>query len=265
MNASAHLAEQQQRLQRAIVGDTAATEDAAALLRPRDGREPLLRIYRHAYRSRLAEALRDNHERLPRVMGDEAFDALAVAYVDAHPSRHPSIRWYGDGLADFMATRLELSPHPALADLARLEWALRAAFDAADAPALSAETLALLPAADWPALRFVPLPSARLLALDWRIAPLMQALQDAAGDDNALPEPEPQRHHVLVWRPGLDTRWRTLDPLEAELLQAVFAGKSLEALCQLAADRLGDDQAAARVVGLLQGWLAEGLLASVGA
>ncbi|WP_163367521.1 HvfC/BufC N-terminal domain-containing protein, partial [Klebsiella aerogenes] len=83
---------------------------------------PGLQVYRHAYRARLAEALADNYTVLARALGDEAFDALAQAYLAAHPSRHPSIRWFGAALADFMAVAGdELVPHPGLVDLARMD------------------------------------------------------------------------------------------------------------------------------------------------
>lgn len=264
MNANARLAEQQQRLRWAILGDDAAAE---GLLRPRGGGE-LIGIYRHAYRTRLAEALRDNHEKLPRVMGDLAFDALAAAYIESHPSRHASIRWYGDQLADFMVARPELAPHPALADLARMEWALRGAFDAADARPLQADALARLPADRWAALRLVPLPSARLLPLDWAVEPLWRALQegdaaaDADGRERVLPEPEPHAHALLVWRPALEPRWRSVTALEAALLRGVFLAEPFGLLCETAAGHCGEEHAAAAVVGALQGWLAEGLLAA---
>ncbi|MFX8055483.1 hypothetical protein ABTK93_19635, partial [Acinetobacter baumannii] len=79
--------------------------------------------------------------------------ALAQAYLAAHPSRHPSIRWFGAALADFMAVAGdELVPHPGLVDLARMDWALRAAFDAAEAPLLQPATLAALSPDDWAGL-----------------------------------------------------------------------------------------------------------------
>ena len=71
---------------------------------------------------------------LPQVLGDGAFDALALAYTDTHPSTHPStqssIRWFGDRLPRIMAERDERVPRAALTDPARMEWALRTAFDA---------------------------------------------------------------------------------------------------------------------------------------
>jgi hypothetical protein len=248
------LAQQQQQLRAAIVD--AAPADG--LLR---GREPLLRIYQHAYSARLLSALRDNYGVLPRAMGDEAFDALALAYLRAHPSREPSIRWFGHALADFMAQQPELTGHPAFADLARMEWALRGAFDAADAPTLSAASVAARTPEHWPGwvLRFQP--PARLLQLQWCVEPAWRALQSSDGEPE-LDAPEAGEHLLLVWRPGLDTRWRSLtDPIEATLLPAAMQGLNFAALCERAAGQVGDEHAAAVVVGLLQRWLGEGLLA----
>ena len=44
--------------------------------------------------------------RLSRPDGDGGpadFDHMARAYIAAHPSRHPSVRWYGKDVADFLA------------------------------------------------------------------------------------------------------------------------------------------------------------------
>jgi hypothetical protein len=248
------LAEQQQALRLAVAG--AAERPPAGLLKENG---PLLRIYRHAYRARLAAALRDNHETLARAMGDEAFETLAQAYVDAHPSRTPSIRWFGERLSDFMAQQERLVPHPAFIDLARMEWALRGAFDAADAPVMSAQDLSALAPSDWPGLVLRLHPSVRLLPLDWAIGPAWKALQ-AEGDVD-LPEPQWAPHLLLVWRPAFDTRWRSAhSATEAALLQALMQGEAFSSLCERAAQAVGDEEAAGCVVGLLQQWLAEGLL-----
>ncbi|MBX3619537.1 MAG: putative DNA-binding domain-containing protein [Rhizobacter sp.] len=253
---SSSLAHLQRRMREAIAGEG----DASGLLRTHPGREPLLRLYRHAYRARLVAALRDNFGVLPRAMGDEAFEALALAYLQARPSQAPSIRWFGDRLVDFMAAHDALVPHPAFVDLARMEWALRAAFDAADAPRLVADTLAQRPAAEWPSLVLRLHPSVHCLELAWAVEPAWRALQ---GDDEPeLPEPQPLAHTLVVWRPALDTRWRSaFDELESVLLAAVARGEPFAALCEHAAGRVGEAQAAARVVAALQQWVAEGLLA----
>lgn len=230
---------------------------AAALLAPRVSGEPvLLGIYAHGYVARLANALRDNHEVLARALGDAAFDALAEAYVRAHPSSFSSIRWFGGALAHFMDAHDELVPHPAFADLARMDWALRDAFDAADAQALQRESLARLPAHEWPAMRFAAHPSVRLVPLQWSVEAAWRALRDAPeGEEPALAEPQALRHDLLVWRQGLETRWRSLSDHEAPLLRAALDGEPFAMLCERAPD-------ASVVAGLLGQWISQGLFRS---
>ena len=240
------LAAQQLAFKRAVVHG----EGAAAVT-------GLLRIYEQAYGARLTAALRDNFGVLPTVLGDDAFDALAHAYIAAHPSQRPSIRWFGDALPAFMATREDLVPHPALIDLARMEWALRCAFDAADAAPLEAGDLASVPADQWPALVFAPLPSLQVLTMHWSVEPVWRALQ---GDDAPdLPEPEAQPHELLIWRQGLETRWRTLDAPAARLLQCALRGETFAEQCALAATEVGDEQAALHAASALRGWIGDGL------
>lgn len=227
-----------------------------------------LDVYRHAYRARLAEALADNYTVLSRALGDDAFDALARAYIAAHPSQHPSIRWFGHLLADFMAAAGEpLVPHPGLVDIARMDWALRSAFDAAEAPGLDPATLAVLGADDWAGLVLHLHPSVRRVRLDHAVEPAWRVLREWDPESGAgqpeLPEPVPHAHELLAWRQALETRWRSLQPLEAALLDAVSAGDTFASLCERAAAELGDAEAAApAVIGALQQWLAEGLLQS---
>ncbi len=246
-------------------------QGAPGLLLPRaDSGASGLDVYRHAYTARLASALRDNFEVLALALGDDAFQALAMAYLAAHPSTQPSIRWFGHRLADFMASEVAadtgLVPHPALVDLARMDWALRGAFDAADAPLMHTATLAAMPANDWPQLHLHLHPSVRQVPLQWAVEAswrLLREHQDAGGqgDEPALPAPQALPHALLVWRRGLDTFWRSLDDFEAELLGAAADGQNFAQLCERAATLCGDaEQAPPRVVGLLRQWLVDGLI-----
>ena len=256
------LVTQQRLLKRAIVcAEQQQASDAGTLVaRAGSGHEPLLRIYRQAYVGRLVAALRDNFGVLPRVLGDDAFDALALAYIEAHPSRHPSIRWFGHRLAAFMAERDDLVPHPALTDLARMEWALRTAFDAADGSPVGTLALAGVAADTWPTLVFDALPSVQLFELVWNVEPVWRALQALDGPDApVLPEPHALPHSLLVWRQALHTRWRTVDPLPARLLHGALRGSCFGVLCALAAEEMGDEPAALCAAGALRGWLDDGL------
>jgi hypothetical protein len=261
------LEQQQAALRLAIIlGDAAGRPGGAVapgLLRPRQDGSLMLRIYQHAYSARLSDALRDNYGVLPQIMGDQAFDALAMAYIGRHPSAYPSIRWFGDRLPEFMAQREDLVAHPAFVDLARMEWTLRLAFDAADALVLPAQALTAVAGDDWPRLVFVPHPTVQLLSMQWSVEPawrVFKTFDPATGEEPELPAPQQAAHTLLVWRQGLETRWRALDGLAAELLRQVLAGSNFSALCDAAHRQLGESEAAPAVVAALQGWLADGLL-----
>jgi len=252
------LRQQQQGLQALILGQ--GTELSERLLNG-----GALFVYQDAYGARLLSALRDNYAVLHLAMGDEAFDALGRAYLAAHPSSQPSIRWFGDQLAVFMAgSYAEHLPHPALADLARMDWALRAAFDGADAAPMTLSQLAALAPEAWACLQLRLQPTAQVLSLDWTIEPSYLALSRAEieGQDEA-PEPQALKHDLLVWREGFETRWRSLEGWEAELIEALQAQRSFAELGELAAQTLGEDSAPGQLVQALHTWVAQGLLAEV--
>jgi hypothetical protein len=256
---AAKLAAQLQALAQAITADSAPT-DTAELLRPTpQGGPPRLSIYRNAYRARLTEALRENYPVLHRVQGDEAFDELAERFIAACPSQLPSIRWFGSAMPEWLAANSEQLSHPALTDLARMEWALCTSFDAADDTPLSVDDLLAHAPEAWPTLRFSGHPSLRLIALDWAVEPLWRALSDNPEAETAAPEPQP--HHLLVWRQNDQTQWRSVEPFEADLLQAALAGESFAELCERAAATQGD-RAAAAVAGHLRVWVEAGLLST---
>lgn len=240
-------------LQRGFQAAVCEGADPGALLR---GNPLGLQAYRHAYRARLVEALQDNHPALHQALGDEAFTALTHAYLAEHPPSEPSIRAFGAQLADFMG-RWPALPHPALADLARLDWALRHAFDAAQEAVLDAARL--MDPAQWADTPLRLQPHVRVTALQWQVAPAWHALQQAreAGVEAELPAPEPLAHAVLSWRQGLAPQWRSLDAAEAALLQGLH-GQSAAAWLEAQGE-----EALAQAVALLQRWVVDGLLVAL--
>ncbi|HEX5683759.1 MAG TPA: DNA-binding domain-containing protein [Ideonella sp.] len=245
--------------QRAFAALLLADDEAPVtpLLRAVKGQPPRIGVYHHAYRARLIEALRSNLPVVHRVLGDDDFAALALAYLADEPSRKPSIRCFGDGLRDWLANHPDALPHPALADLAAMEWALGYSFDAADAASLTFEALAAMTPEQWPDARFAPHPSVHLLTLQWAVEPIWQALTH--DEDAATDEPEALDHRLLIWRQGLETRWRSLQPDEGELLTACLDGEPFAMLCEQAAIRRGDN-APTWVASALRRWIDDGLL-----
>lgn len=233
----------QNRFQNALLQDQAA---ATGLFSARSAAQ--FGVYQNAYRARLRAALRDNFEVLPLVMGDESFYALANAYIAAHPSSHYSLRWFGHQLCAFMAVNDALLDHPALLDLARMEWALRNAFDAAPVALLTPASLAAVPAQEWADLRFELHPSVQLLGMQWAVGPVWHAVKSGL-EDVAPPDALP--HHMLVWRWGMKTQWKSLTQTEAEFVQCLLAGKPFGQVCEALALRVGAEHAAPTAVSLL--------------
>ena len=66
-------------------------------------RVTLLDVYRDGYALRLIEVLTIDYPGVLAMAGPADFDHMARAYIAAHPSHHPSVRWFGKGLADFLA------------------------------------------------------------------------------------------------------------------------------------------------------------------
>ena len=215
-------------------------------------------VYLQAYSARLTAALRDNFPTLHRALGDDAFAALARAYIAERPSHFRSIRWFGDSLVEFLAAVPERLPHPALVDLARMDWATRTAFDAADATLLGFEDVAVLRPDEWPEQVFKAVPSLQILDLEWAVEPIWKTLND--DEQAATDAPQALPHALLVWRPTLECCWRSADPCEAVALRALRAGATFAECCTRIAE-FATTEAARTAAGFLQRWISEGLLA----
>lgn len=239
--------------------------DTTALITGSAARQSLgLGIYAHAYRARLLDTLADAYKKTQAVLGDSAFERVALAYIAAHPPTTRSLRWYGDQFEAHLAAHH--ADQPAHAEMARLDWALRKAFDGPDADALDASTLGELPPDAWATLRLVPVPTTELLVLRHNTVAVWQALDD----DDTPPALAASGVDIdwLVWRKGLQPHFRSLHRVEAALLRAMLDGSSFAQSCACAqataaAAGLAEDEVSTLIAGFMREWLADQLLARV--
>ena len=225
-------------------------------------RDTLLAVYRDAYSLRLIEALTTDFPGLLAMAGPADFDLMARAYIAAHPSTHPSVRWFGRNLADFLARTPPFSATPAAADMARFEWALGEAFDAADAEPLGFEQLAAAPPEAWESLRLSFMPSLRRVSLQHQAPQAFQRRDAVAPGELGVPA-EAGTVEWLIWRPAADAdaQFRSMSPDEAAALDAMRAGAHFPMMCAVLAEHAGDPETAAgRAAGLLRAWLDAGLI-----
>lgn len=222
--------------------------------------EERLYVYADAYRTRLADALRQDFPGLQALLGDQDFSALVQAYIAAHPSHHFSIRWFGGRLSDFLAEQPRYANRPWLAEMAGFEWALSAALDAADAPRLGTSELAVVAPERWPALCFELHPSVNRLDLLWDVPPTWKAIDEGARP--SIPQRSEKPQSWLIWRKDLASYFCSLDPDEAWALDAVRTGRSFAELCEGLCEWVAEEQIANHAAGLLRNWLAQGLIST---
>ena len=221
-----------------------------------------LAIYGDGYASRLIEALEANYPVLAKLLGSEDFSTLATAYVRAHDSQYRSVRYYGAELADFLASRSEYLRAPVLAELARWEWAMTEAFDAADATPIDVGALTRVAPERWAELHFEFHPSVRRLALFWNVPQTWKALTN----DAARPEQSVQATPAqwLLWRRDLQTFFRSLQLPEVAALDAALDRRSFGEICASLARHFTTEETPARAAVFLRRWVTSGLITAVG-
>jgi hypothetical protein len=220
-----------------------------------------LAIYANAYRLRLLEALTTDFPALHTLTGDAMFERIGRVYIDAHPSTHFSIRYFGRHLSSFLAETAPYGESPMLSEMAALEWSLALAFDAADDPVLNETTLAALPAAAWPGMRLRFHASMQRHGFRWNVPELWSAI-DQNGEPEA-PSAYPRPREWIIWRRELQTYFRPLDDTEAWALDRLHAGADFATLCSELCERVEPSQVGLLAAGYLKAWVQAGLIAEI--
>jgi hypothetical protein len=220
-----------------------------------------LEVYRNAFYIRLQDALAHDFPALLASAGETTFGRLTAGYVRDRPSARPSLRWLGEGLAEWLRARGE----PAMADLAELEWAALRAFDAEDAAPLTAQAFAAIPPERWPELRLELHPSASLLAAGANVREVWLAVRGGRPPPVLLPA----RERLVIWRANGAARVEGIAEDWHRLLALVARDATLAAACEELAESID----AGRVPGVVAeclhhaaalGWLKAATPASLG-
>lgn len=100
-----------------------------------------LKVYRNNIVGSLSEALRMNFSAVEDLTGKEFFTAMARNFILSSPPHEGDINEYGAGFDEFIASYTPAKGLPYLADVARLEIAVNAAYFAPDDAAMTAAEL----------------------------------------------------------------------------------------------------------------------------
>ncbi len=210
-----------------------------------------------SYRLRIADAVRAGYPKLVEAIGDDAWNGIITAYLNAYPSLR-----LGRGAGAKLPEQLVNSDqHPAwYGELALLD---RAHFELAARPEtepLSRDALR------HPALTLVLIPAHALIDLVTTADQLWNALD--VGGVRARPHRLDWPHTVLVWRSRTAIRHRAVDADEAAGLRLAAQGADVGALCDtISAVRTSSPaharraNPAARALDMILRWIDDGLLA----
>ncbi|MGH8760543.1 MAG: DNA-binding domain-containing protein [Burkholderiales bacterium] len=271
MNRTPDITRLQQRFQARVLSSTPSGPDGpdrierSIVATAHAGVEERLGVYTNAYRLRLLEVLGKDYPALRALIGDTQFQRLGRAYLDAHPSDTPSVRWFGRHLAAYLRAHAPFRRRPVLAEMAEFEWLQGEAFDAPDAALLSSEQVTRIATDRWAHMRLVAHPSLRRLDLLWNVPVLWKAFDEKrkAPKPPVKPRAGATRVAWALWRSGLVVRWRSLAPDEGAALDAMTAGKTFAEVCDRIGEWIAPDRAALHSAGLLKRWLVDGWVSAV--
>lgn len=213
----------------------------------------LIAIYRNNLRAGFRKALRLDFPVVARLVGEDCFSGLALAYLREHPSRRGDLHHAGERFPDFLGQQFSNSGYAYLADVARLERARCEVLVAPEPRGLDLARLAAVAPVDYGAMRFALDASCRLVRSGFPLVRIWQANQPEVDEPECI-DLDAGRADVLVCRDGDSVRMHVLTPAEGEFLAALDSGIALEAALTRAAG--SDDEfeleAALRKLTLLQ-------------
>ncbi|MEZ5452458.1 MAG: DNA-binding domain-containing protein [Thiothrix sp.] len=197
-------------------------------------------IYRNSVHGVLLQYLASLYEVTQQLVGEAFFERLSDEYVDRAPPTRPFLAEYGDGFPAFMRQNEGLQSMPWLADVAQLEWARHAAWNAVNQPASDFTQIMSLHEEQQTNLCFQMPESARLMQSPYAIHKVWLAHQP-----EDFPEKLPleriqirQPTYVLVWRAGRKLQQVELDETSRQFLSAVQQGKALPELTECFQEQL---------------------------
>ena len=184
------------------------------------GGEARLAIHRHHIARSLANALAGTFPTVQALVGADFFRQIAGAFVARHLPTQPVLAEYGSEFAGFLAAGEAMHGLPYLADVARLDWALKVAFHS---PRSSGVDLAGLMPDELLAKVLTLVPGAALVRSRYPIDRIWAASQPGAAEGEVDLAEGPT---CLLALPAGFVR---LDEGEAAFVAAVAEGGSLEA------------------------------------
>lgn len=253
------LAELQAALQNDVLHRQSTTRDSLSVPQGTSA-ESRLAVYQNAYEIRLVNILGEDYDTLWTFVGDATFHELATGYLRDNPSTSRNARWVGHEFPSYLARHPIGAQVAVLPELARIERAIRDAFDAPDAPVAAPEDLATI-ADHVETAVFTLHPGLTLIPTQTNAYDIFLALR--AGQTPPPPAEQDSVRWIVAWRRDLRSHHMELTPEEGTLLDLAARGSTFAHLCEVASMMGEPDTTAARMGGTLRRWLENGMLSAM--
>ncbi|WP_299788779.1 DNA-binding domain-containing protein [uncultured Marivita sp.] len=188
-------------------------------------------VYRNNVTVSLREALAEGFPSIVGLIGRENFDHLARAFLRQSPPGSPLMMHYGAEFPDFLATVEQLAPLPYLADVARIDVAMRQSYHAADSAGIDPADLQALDENTLLNSRFGFAPSMILVRSKWPIGSIWHYTLRQG------PKPTGNGEDVLILRSEYDPEPVILGAAAADVVIALQSQTPFGSAIETADDR----------------------------
>lgn len=195
-------------------------------------------VYRNNVAVSLTEALATAFPVIQNLIGEENFQKIAAIFLRQDPPTSPLMMHYGAGFPAFLQDFEPLAHIGYLADIARLEHALRQSYHAADSAAADPTILQSLSEDALMACKMRVAPSVRVLSSSWPLVSIWAYARDpSVGQPPAVPQ------DCVILRPEFDPMPHILPNGGLAFVTTLAKGQTFGAALTAAGD--GFDLAAA--------------------
>jgi hypothetical protein len=192
-------------------------------------------IYRGNLHAGFTKTLALEFPVIQRLVGQNYFKQLALAFLACHTSRSGDLHHVGAPFPGFLQKQFDNTEYWYLADVAGLEWAYQECLVAEDSDCLDPQALRNIPVDAYPNLQFRIRSACRLVDSPFPIARIWEANQPDAEVPDFIDLTTGPDHVVLVRTPaGIDLN--RVPAGDFQLLTGFAAGQTLERALEAALD-----------------------------
>jgi hypothetical protein len=217
-----------QQLQTAFTRALLQGDDTVAGMILGDGLQPEARLalYRHHVFTTLTDVLQAAYPVVCRLVDERFFAYAAAHYIRQEPPSGPCLFEYGASFPDFLATFPPCQGLAYLPDVARLEWAVQAAWYAEQTVPLELTCLQGFAPEELEALQFSFDPAVAYLASPWPVDRIWRVNQSEAAADEIVPL-DAGATYLEVGRHNDDSVVQALPPATWSFRAALATGQRL--------------------------------------